>query len=131
MNKTVSDAISQKGLIPQGLITDRDIFHVDKMNESGMSIYAPSIRLLDMGCGKGYLTMAAYHFLCNHYHDRFNVQALGIDVREKLINEASKISSEILGYEETSLQFQAIAIEEYLSQNTVKHQNNDMVNYKK
>jgi hypothetical protein len=81
-----------------------------------------NLHLLDMGCGKGYLTMAAHDFLSTNVvmdddDDCINqVLTLGIDVRDHLIKEANHINSANLGYGST-MKFETMSIDQYLNLN--------------
>jgi hypothetical protein len=90
-----------------------------------------NLHLLDMGCGKGYLTMAAHDFLSNEFNVGSandivmddddddcikQVLTLGIDVRDHLIKEANLINSANLGYGST-MKFETMSIDQYLNLN--------------
>lgn len=50
------------------------------------------ISIVDMGCGRGYLTFALHSFLAQQYP---TVQSTGIDVRPKLVNEINSIAERL------------------------------------
>jgi hypothetical protein len=52
------------------------------------------ISVVDMGCGRGYLTFALHSYLSKHYD---HVESLGIDVRPKLVEEISNIAKSLGG----------------------------------
>jgi hypothetical protein len=72
----------------------------------GTSIERP-IKVLDMGCGRGYLTFALHSYLQERHG---NVTTTGIDVRPKLVAEISEIAKS-LGDPFTSLEFEEGTIE--------------------
>lgn len=66
------------------------------------------ISVVDMGCGRGYLTFALHAHLCEKYN---TVASKGIDVRPKLVEEISGIAQSLGGDFET-LTFEEGTIEE-------------------
>ncbi len=78
----------------------------------------PTIRVIDMGCGRGYLTFSLHSYLCEKFwmpeneeieqktncKPGLNVQTQGIDRRPKLIKEINGIADD-LGGEFCSLNF--------------------------
>lgn len=66
-----------------------------------------SIRVVDMGCGRGYLTFALHSYLAQQYG---KVESMGIDVRPKLVAEIAGIAKS-LGGAFDSLSFQTGTIE--------------------
>ncbi|KAL9185812.1 hypothetical protein ACHAXT_003589 [Thalassiosira profunda] len=73
---------------------------------SGSSSPPSGIRVIDMGCGRGYLTFSLHSYLCNKFgaNDAINVVTQGIDRRPKLIEEINGIASD-LGGEFSTLNF--------------------------
>jgi len=69
----------------------------------------PSLRLVDMGCGKGYLTFAAYDWLRQHGWPAAEVT--GIERRTDLVEQADRIARE---FSLTGLHFEAADIERYI-----------------
>lgn len=65
-------------------------------------------RIVDMGCGKGYLTFALYDFLKNTKN--LEPQITGIELREKLVKETNLIAKEMNA---TGLNFVAENIESF------------------
>jgi hypothetical protein len=64
-----------------------------------------SIRVIDMGCGRGYLTFSLHSYLCNKFLPlKHSVHTQGIDIRPKLIQEINGIAQE-LGGDFNSLNF--------------------------
>lgn len=55
-----------------------------------------TIRILDFGSGKSYLTFALYHFL--HEMKGYDVHITGLDLKKEVIEECAEIASD-LGYE--------------------------------
>lgn len=74
-----------------------------------------SISIIDMGCGRGYLTFALHSFLTRHYNDK-HVVSRGIDVRPKLVAEISEIASSHSGSEFEQLRFETGTIESFLAE---------------
>jgi SAM-dependent methyltransferase len=72
-----------------------------------------SIDVVDMGCGRGYLTFALHHFLRQQYQTA-NVQSRGIDVRPKLVDEINGIA-QALGKDMEGLVFEQGTIESHLA----------------
>jgi SAM-dependent methyltransferase len=69
----------------------------------------PVLRLVDMGCGKGYLTFAAYDWLRqNGWPD---AEATGIERRTDLVEQSDRIARQ---FNLTGLHFEAADIERYL-----------------
>jgi SAM-dependent methyltransferase len=75
---------------------------------------APSISVLDMGCGRGYLTFSLHSYLSEKC-GATRVETTGIDVRPKLIAEMSTIS-ESLGGIFQSLNFKEGTIQQLVQQ---------------
>lgn len=55
-----------------------------------------TVRILDFGSGKSYLTFALYHFL--HEMKRYDVHITGLDLKKEVIEECAGIARD-LGYE--------------------------------
>jgi SAM-dependent methyltransferase len=53
-----------------------------------------SISVVDMGCGRGYLTFSLHAYLTEHFD---HVRSCGIDVRPKLLEEISDIANSLGG----------------------------------
>jgi 2-polyprenyl-3-methyl-5-hydroxy-6-metoxy-1,4-benzoquinol methylase len=69
----------------------------------------PKLRLVDMGCGKGYLTFAAYDWLRQHGWPAAEVT--GIEQRAELVELCNRVARE---NNFTGLRFEAGAIDGYL-----------------
>ncbi len=69
----------------------------------------PALRLVDMGCGKGYLTFAAYDWLRQHGWPAAEVT--GVERRTDLVEQANRIAQE---FNLTGLRFEAADIERYI-----------------
>ena len=67
-----------------------------------------SVRIVDFGSGKSYLTFALYHYLKDILH--MNVNIVGLDLKRDVIEHCNEIASD-LGYE--NLRFLTGNIEEY------------------
>ncbi len=52
----------------------------------------PDLRVVDMGCGKGYLTFAAYEWLRGHGWPQVNVR--GVEARPELVVLTNRVASE-------------------------------------
>ena len=70
------------------------------------------ISVVDMGCGRAYLTFSLHAYLQEHYK---SIATTGIDVRPKLVAEISGIARS-LGSDFDSLNFEAGTIEEVVAQ---------------
>ncbi|OEU22494.1 hypothetical protein FRACYDRAFT_223474 [Fragilariopsis cylindrus CCMP1102] len=71
-----------------------------------------TINLVDMGCGRAYLTFSLHHYLNERYE---SITATGIDVRPKLINEINGIAKGLGGNFDT-LNFEEGTIENLVTQ---------------
>jgi Methyltransferase domain len=71
------------------------------------------IRIVDMGCGRGYLTFALHSYLTQQQQCSA-VESTGIDVRPKLVAEISGIAQSLGGVFDT-LSFKAGTIEEIVA----------------
>jgi hypothetical protein len=80
---------------------------VDKANANDQK----PISIIDMGCGRGYLTFSLHSYLTENYS---KVHSRGIDVRPKLVEEINTISSSLGGSFDT-LTFEEGTIEEFVS----------------
>jgi SAM-dependent methyltransferase len=69
----------------QHLTAEAKLFAIPSSSEAGgeESVEAPCLSLVDMGCGKGYLTFAAHTFLQNSALGA--VRTLGVDTRAELV----------------------------------------------
>lgn len=77
-----------------------------------------TISILDMGCGRGYLTFALHAFLKKQYNETsLDVRSTGIDVRPKLILEINQIAR-ALGPDFDGLTFGQGTIEDHLVMST-------------
>jgi len=86
---------------------------VDKATSGKQS---PShVSVVDMGCGRGYLTFALHDFLCQQYPAK--VSCKGIDVRPKLVVEINDIARS-LGETFDGLSFETGTIESFLLQSS-------------
>jgi SAM-dependent methyltransferase len=70
--------------------------------------------ILDMGCGRGYLTFSLHYYLAEKYGGS-KVKTMGIDVRPKLIAEMSTIARS-LGGSFSSLKFEEGTIQQIVHQ---------------
>jgi len=73
---------------------------------------AKKISVLDLGCGRGYLTFAVHSYLTEHYGETA-IETRGIDIRKKLVDEINGISGS-LGGSFGGLQFETGTIESFL-----------------
>jgi SAM-dependent methyltransferase len=76
--------------------------------EAGLVAGQP-LRLLDMGCGKGYLTFAAYDWL--RHHGWPAVEAVGVEQRAELVELCNRVAGEC---SLTGLKFERGSIDGYL-----------------
>lgn len=73
-----------------------------------------TIRILDFGSGKSYLTFALYHYL--HVEKGLDIKVTGLDLKKEVIEECSKIAQD-LGYE--NLEFLVGDINDYNEETAV------------
>lgn len=73
-----------------------------------------TVRILDFGCGKSYLTFAMYHYL--HELQGMDVEITGLDLKEDVIAECNRLSAKY-GYEK--LRFIRGDIADYEGQDSV------------
>lgn len=73
-----------------------------------------TIRIIDFGCGKSYLTFALYYYL--HQQQKRFVRVTGLDLKEDVIRRCSRLAEE-LGYD--NLDFQVGDIMNYRSEDQV------------
>ena len=73
-----------------------------------------TIRILDFGSGKSYLTFALYHYL--HVEKGLNIKVTGLDLKKEVIEECSMIAKD-LGYE--NLEFLVGDINDYNEETAV------------
>lgn len=67
-----------------------------------------TVRILDFGCGKSYLTFAAYYYL--HEIKGYDLQVTGLDLKEDVIEKCNRLK-EKYGY--AGLQFEKGNIKDY------------------
>lgn len=89
---------------------------VSSLVEKTVTQEVPSVNVLDMGCGRGYLTFSLHSHLAEKYGTS-NVQTKGIDVRPKLIEEMCTISDCLGGSFET-LKFETGTIQQLVEQSS-------------
>ncbi|MBO4415355.1 MAG: SAM-dependent methyltransferase [Lachnospiraceae bacterium] len=65
-----------------------------------------SLKIIDFGCGKSYLTFALYHFL--HETKGLNVQITGLDLKKDVIADCSRLAQR-LGYNDLEFKHGDIA----------------------
>lgn len=73
-----------------------------------------TIRILDFGSGKSYLTFALYHYL--HVEKELDIQVTGLDLKKEVIEECQKIADD-LNYE--NLEFLVGDINDYNEETAV------------
>lgn len=73
-----------------------------------------TIRILDFGSGKSYLTFALYHYL--HIEKGLNIRVTGLDLKKEVIDECNIIAKD-LGYD--NLEFLVGDINEYNEETSV------------
>ncbi len=67
-----------------------------------------TIRIIDFGCGKSYLTFAMYYYL--HVQQKRDIRVTGLDLKEDVINHCNDLAQK-LGYEQ--LEFETGDISTY------------------
>ena len=102
-------------------------------NSSSQQQSKSTISVVDMGCGRGYLTFALHAYLSEHYgggwgkeedgddDKNVKVKSCGIDVRPKLVKEISNIASSLGGHFDT-LTFEEGTIEDIVQQQQQQQQ---------
>ena len=85
---------------------------VGKIIDESQKNEQKKISVVDMGCGRAYLTFSLHAYLQEHYK---SITTTGIDVRPKLVAEISGIARS-LGSDFDSLNFEAGTIEEVVAQ---------------
>lgn len=101
----------------------------DNENGNGVAASASGVQektltLLDAGCGKGYLTFAAYEYLTSQ---GYQVQARGVDVRQDVVDKANAVADR-LGYSAAGgLMFSRGSIAEVTAKATAGEEKYDVV----
>jgi hypothetical protein len=101
------------------------------VNDSSDALLDREISVVDMGCGRGYLTFSLHSFLQNKYgitgnnddededendnNNRYKIRSRGIDVRPKLVHEISEIARSLGTPFADSLTFEEGTITDFLS----------------
>lgn len=85
---------------------------VDRADTTSSAIDQP-ITVLDMGCGRGYLTFSLHSYLQDKYK---TVKSVGIDMRPKLVSEINSIAQS-LGNNFRGLTFEEGSIENVMMDN--------------
>jgi hypothetical protein len=83
---------------------------------------SPKIKVLDMGCGRSYLTFSLHSYLYQQYGNK--VESCGIDVRPKLVKEITGIANS-LGPEFDGLDFCEGTIEQQVMSSPAILENKD------
>ncbi len=97
---------------------------VDSQRDTAMSrtpndsINKRLYKVVDMGCGRGYLTFALHSHLVQHYGEELDIQSRGVDVRPKLMKEVNSIARE-LGQDFEGLNFLTGTIENTAIQDNI------------
>jgi len=87
-------------------------------------VQGKTLTLLDAGCGKGYLTFAAYEYLTSQ---GYKVQARGVDVRQDVVDKANAVADR-LGYSAAGgLRFSRGTIAEVTAKATAGEEKYDVV----
>lgn len=72
---------------------------VEAKYDSSSNSKAKNIRVIDMGCGRGYLTFSLHSYLSDKYNDDSSssciVETQGIEVRPKLVREINGIARDL------------------------------------
>jgi len=103
---------STKGLVHQQ--AQKKFRQINKFVEIFASLIpeeSPSnFRVVDMGCGHGYLTFAVHEYLTNHTD--LNPDVLGLELRPELVDKCNKIAAELAL---SGIRFEAADISSYAS----------------
>ncbi len=73
--------------------------------------FQDEVKVIDMGCGKGYLTFSLYDYLSNTLG--MTVDVIGVDIREEMMDQCNALSKE-LNY--SGLRFEGSSIGDYKHQ---------------
>lgn len=73
-----------------------------------------TVRIIDFGCGKSYLTFAMYYYL--HVLNGYDVQVTGLDLKEEVIEHCNKVAEK---YHYHHLHFEKGDISTYKGEETV------------
>lgn len=79
------------------------------------------IKIVDMGCGLGYLTFAIHAHLSKKY-DNYKINTIGVEARPKLVERTNKIAKD-LGDKFDSLRF----VKGYIGENVVTDSSNVVI----
>ena len=71
------------------------------------SNFNDTVKIIDMGCGKGYLTFSLYDYLVNNL--KMNVDIIGVDIREAMMDQCNLIANDL---KYNGLKFKGVSIEE-------------------
>lgn len=83
-----------------------------------------NISILDMGCGKGYLTFSLHAYLTEKFSNK-QINSIGIDIRPKLVQEINTISQSLGPNFKDKLIFQTGSIESILAKTQQQQQPDD------
>ncbi len=86
------DIMDKNGFVKQSKI--KKFKQINKFLENIKPLvptFEDEVNIVDIGCGKSYLTFAVYHYLTEL---GYNVSILGIDLKEKVINNCQELAQE-------------------------------------
>ncbi|CAB9506760.1 Inherit from COG: Methyltransferase [Seminavis robusta] len=83
---------------------------VEKCSGANNQQQSDCVSVLDMGCGRGYLTFSLHSYLVSKFGKETAVKSIGIDMRPKLVREVNDIARS-LGLDFDGLVFQEGSIE--------------------
>ncbi|MBR5152246.1 MAG: SAM-dependent methyltransferase [Clostridia bacterium] len=106
--------ITKEGKVVQSMYHKfRQINRFTELIRDGMEEFSKnSIRILDFGCGKSYLTFILYHYLVNQRG--MDAEIIGLDLKTEVIANCNRLAGEY-GYDK--LTFQAGDVSMYQAEN--------------
>mmetsp|Transcript_26609 Transcript_26609/g.63436 ORF Transcript_26609/g.63436 Transcript_26609/m.63436 type:complete len:458 (-) Transcript_26609:34-1407(-) len=105
-----STTTTTEGAVTQNESNNDDDSENQQVPQTNENDHSRPLQIVDMGCGRGYLTFSLHSYLCSTY-GKDNVSTLGIDVRPKLVNEMNGITNDLGGSFDT-LTFEEGTIED-------------------
>ncbi|KAG7366799.1 methyltransferase domain containing protein [Nitzschia inconspicua] len=115
---TTTDGKPRPGMASKLRQCQRFVEIVASLVEKTVRDETSTISVLDMGCGRGYLTFSLHSYLSEKYGGAALVETTGVDVRPKLIAEMSAISEGLGGFFQ-SLEFETGTIHQLVEKASV------------
>lgn len=91
--KIFSDKRDKFRQINRFLETIKDIIPhlIERISDKGST--DKTIRIIDFGCGKAYLTFALYHFL--HLEKKYDIEIVGLDLKSDVVNFCQTVADKL------------------------------------